>query len=334
MSLDLASIASKFTTKTSTQKFLSKLADGGKYNVNKLTYPLDIEKNSNVYMMIYINENVQNKSSTLKLTDMEGSTITSKILTDEKTTKSTANSGFWRGATGNNRINTAIVLPLPETGLSAEYKNEWSAESTRSAQFVDQIIEPFMKEGLNMGNIYSRAVESASIVGKNIQEAKRALYEEVLGSAGQAYVGAQTRQVRNPAKEFLYKTPENRSFTFGYTLSPKSKDELYAIYNIIKTLKFYSHPTLATGVGNQSFYNYPAEFDVKFYTNGNENKWMFKTSSMGLSNLKETLSSDEGNMSFFENFDYSSGCAPKSIQLDLTFTELEILTRDRIEQGF
>lgn len=333
----LTNISNSLITKTKTQSFLSKLTDTyNKDNLKKLTFPSDIETNStSVYMVIYINENIKNaKSSTITMAD--GSSLTSKVLDNIKTTKSTISSNYFSSPSvnGNQRMDTAIVLQLPDNALKYSYGAGWEGKETRSAAFIDKVAGKSVDDLRNL-EVLKAGANLWKGFKDNISEATKLIYETALGSEGEAYVGATTRQVRNKAVEFLYSAPSPRTFKYDYKLNPRNKNELYNLFNIIKTIKYYSHPEFGKGSGNLSFYNYPAEFDIKFYSNGTENKWIHKTSSLGLIKLEEDLTGEDGNMSFFENhFDSSTGAPPRVVNLSLEFTELSILTRNEIENGF
>ena len=101
-------------------------------------------------------------------------------------------------------------------------------------------------------------------------------------------------------------------------------------------LKFYALPEGGKDASKGGLYiKYPAKFAVKFYTNGYENKWLPSTATLGLTSLSETLTGDNGDMAFFENyFDKHSGNPPRLINLTLKFTELTIMTRDYANSGY
>lgn len=324
-------INNSLISKTKTGNFLSKLSSSN--NVQKLQFPLDIENNqTQTYMIISVNENINNKLASVSL--FGSSKLEYSFLKDVKPTKSTIGSGLFgsKSASGTKRTSIDIVLQLPDNALKFNYKNDWEDQQTRSAAIVESIISPLTE--MDRKNIIDPLKKAGQNALTNLSGIGRLVHETILGSAGEAIVQTETRQVRNKAVEFLYKAPSPRNFSFKYKLSPKNKNELYAIYNIIKVLKYFSHPENAKGSEGLTYYNIPAEFDIQFFSNGVENKWIHKTSSLGLTGLEENLTGEDGNMSWFENDFDNNGSAPKIVELSLDFKELSILTRTEIEKGF
>ena len=102
-------------------------------------------------------------------------------------------------------------------------------------------------------------------------------------------------------------------------------------------LKYYALPETGSETGNSKslILRYPAKFAVKFYTNGYENKWLPNTAAMGLTGLEETLTGDNGDMAFFENyFDKNTGNPPRLVKLTLKFQELTYMTREYANSGY
>lgn len=116
-----------------------------------------------------------------------------------------------------------------------------------------------------------------------------------------------------------------RSFSFTYKFLPKNEDEYKHAQNIIKTFKEYMHPN---NMSSEMFIGYPAEFVMAFYHKDQENKELFKTSGCALTNLSVSYGDQD-----FITFQRLPG-APAEINLSLTFTELELLDRGRIQEGY
>ena len=62
---------------------------------------------------------------------------------------------------------------------------------------------------------------------------------------------------------------------------------------------------------------------------------MPKTMRMGLTRISETLTGENGDMAFFENyFDKNSGNPPRIVNLTLEFKELGIMSREYANLGY
>jgi hypothetical protein len=131
----------------------------------------------------------------------------------------------------------------------------------------------------------------------------------------------------NPFTVQLFKNMGFRTFTYSYVFLPKNIEEFNQVQNIIKTFKKYMHPTRNQSTGGV-FLGYPAEFEIQYFYKNVTNDHLFKISNCALTDMK--VNYGEGD---FVTFKGTNG-APTEITMSLAFTELEILTADRIEEGF
>lgn len=139
------------------------------------------------------------------------------------------------------------------------------------------------------------------------------------------FASAQQRQVINPMNLHIFKEVKRREFSFAYTFLPKSHGEMLNCHEIVNILKFFAHPKRSEGSGR--FLDYPAEFQIYFlHADGKNNTYMPYIFKCALKDIKVTYG-EETVFSTFESDDF--GSSPTKMKLDLTFTELEILTRER-----
>ena len=137
---------------------------------------------------------------------------------------------------------------------------------------------------------------------------------------------ATSKKVANPFKEQLFKSMGFRKFAFSYVFAPKNEAEYSSIVKIIDTFKYHMHPEISP---DDLFMIYPSEFDIEYMYRNKENTQLHRISTCALTDLKVTYGSD-GQMTSFRDSDG----APNEIALQLSFTELETLTTDRIDRGF
>ena len=124
----------------------------------------------------------------------------------------------------------------------------------------------------------------------------------------------------------LFKEVNRRSFSFAYTFLPRSREEMETCHEIVGLLKFFAHPKRSEGSGR--FLDYPAEFGISFLTgDGKENAYMPKILKCSLESVKVKYG-EETSFSTFRTDQY--GAAPTKMTMELSFSELEILTRDRL----
>ena len=134
-------------------------------------------------------------------------------------------------------------------------------------------------------------------------------------------------QAPNKFKEQTFKGVTRRSFSFEWELSPRSEEDATRIYSIIYTFKKYAHPTRSEG---GMYLNYPAQFKIGFFTGTALNGLLFRIALCGCTKCEVTYGGSD--LTFFRG--NSSGAPANTVKLSLEFTELELLTQERIQQGY
>lgn len=168
------------------------------------------------------------------------------------------------------------------------------------------------------------ALNMGSDIARRITESTIAL-PGILGSTNrlQDFIQAKTKRVANPQREQLFKSVGFRQFSFTYKFMPASAKETANVKEIINKFKFHMHPELSdSGI----YYIYPSEFDIQYYYRGKENEYFNKISTCALTDMSVQYGGGE-----FSSFDDGS---PTEITLLLKFTELETLTKERIQSGY
>ena len=197
-----------------------------------------------------------------------------------------------------------------------------------------------------VGNITDMASAKAALASgsqvlgalghKNIREA------EILGTGSIGENLSRALAVTtNPFKEQLFRGMGFRTFAFDYVFLPKSKNEALMVRNIVNTFKYYMHPGM--NPSNPYWLTYPAEFDIEFHSYGLPNEYLHKISSCVLTNLDVDFGSDNDFMTFKPDANFADDVNatnpgrvgyPTEITLKLQFTELEVLTRNRVGDGY
>jgi hypothetical protein len=138
---------------------------------------------------------------------------------------------------------------------------------------------------------------------------------------------AATREIRNPFVVHLFKGVGRRTFRFEFDFFPRSQTEAVIIERIVNTFKLYAHPNRSKG---GRFLDFPAEFQIEFLYKNAEVIRMPKIMKCALT----SISTDYGEKTFTSTIVDSEGkVSPTKIKLNLEFSELELLTRERIARG-
>jgi len=127
----------------------------------------------------------------------------------------------------------------------------------------------------------------------------------------------------NPFREQVFKNVQTREFLFNYKFLPRSQTEFDNVQKIIYQFKFHMHPELSSG---KLFYIYPSTFDVVYYYRGKVNGGVHRIATCVL----EHLSVDYGG----QGFNTFNNGGSTEIDIKLQFRELEVMTKDRIKEGY
>lgn len=226
---------------------------------------------------------------------------------------------------GKNQVTLKDAIALYMSGKpSVEYQANWAdeeigivggvAKNLSQIKQASDLIDPNMIKNVLGGGfssyILSQAMKKGDIGG--------------LGNVGAA-TSAAAGVTPNPFRAQLFKSMGFRTFSFDYVFLPKNETEYVNVQTIIYTFKRYMHPV----IGSSKFVlNYPAEFTIGYYYKGSVNRELYKISNCALTKLSVEYGGTD-----FTTFKGTQG-APTEIAMKLEFTELEVLTRDRIEAGY
>ena len=135
----------------------------------------------------------------------------------------------------------------------------------------------------------------------------------------------------NPRKQLVFNEPAPRRYEYTFNFFPRNEWETARAYEIIKTFKKYAYPELNQIMGHGTYYSFPAEFEIKYYTvqgkEAVENDWLPKIGRCALKEITVDYSA-AGTYATFENG------APVAMSLSLIFEEMELVDRDLITKGY
>jgi len=174
-------------------------------------------------------------------------------------------------------------------------------------------------------------VDSAkAMVGEAAIRAATELAEGLTGSEGtRGLINKAFGQADNPYMEVLFDKMELRTFTYNFTFSPKNREETMDVQKIIALFRFHMAPELK-GEANR-FLTLPSEFDIHYMYQdkagqASENDFYNKIATCVCTGCEVNYTPD-GVKSF-------EGGAPTKITMNVSFQETELLTKERVNEGF
>jgi hypothetical protein len=333
-------------------------AFSNKYNVDQYSYPFDLLSSKDIYgrnyVIFYINVQVDSKLGKQTNEDLFVKEFEPRDRGDlvgqnlDRTTLFAANAGLNAGgallgqalgvggasatvaglatvgaaATANyaatasraqKRLKTAIALHIPNQ-LNIRYGMQWSEEDTLAMSMATSGIEEILKATSSGGKI------------KDLADPAQAMVTNLMLSKGPnaGANSAATGLAANPKKEQVFKGVDFRTFQFEYQFFPRDSDEAKNIQRIIKEFKYHMHPEFKDA--NNFVYIYPSEFDIFYYQGGAENLNLHRHTSCVLTELSVNYTPN-GNFSTFDDG------MPTQINIQMSFRELALLTKDKIQDG-
>ena len=240
------------------------------------------------------------------------------------------------------RANKTICLYMPGNGLETSYKATYKeADFTKIGQMSTLVqggIKNLASMATNGGMDESTKAASEAISKQMAMNVVKDLGKTLdtlgtdMGLEGETNLeklveAGQHRKAKNPFMLQLFESVDRRSFSYNFEFMPRSQKEVEEVYAIIRTLKRYALPSRALG---GRFLDFPAEFRVTYVNTDRENLYLYRIARCALTDITVKY----GTNPFTTFKPDESGAAPTKIELTIGFSELEILTQERIDQGF
>lgn len=169
--------------------------------------------------------------------------------------------------------------------------------------------------------------EMARSVGMSLTKSVDNLAETLgLGGGIASTLKATTRQIQNPLVVHLFKGVQRRQFTFSFTMIPRSTIETQAIENIVRQFRKYALPRRSEG---GRFLDFPGEFDISFLYNNREVIQIPKIRKCALVGIDLSYGPDDVFVALRP--DERGYINPSMVKMDLTFSELELLTQQAVD---
>ena len=212
---------------------------------------------------------------------------------------------------GYNDMRTGLAGFLAARGVSAN----------TSADDAEKIAKEFV--GAATGILSSAAMRAVSEVA-----------EIALGAEGTTQLANKAFGVAdNPYMEVLFDAMALRTFTYNFKFAPKNEDETAEVQKIISVFRFHMAPELRGG--QSRFLGLPSQFDIHYMyqpmgdsqsSNASVNQYYNKIATCVLTNCTVNYTPD-GVKSFADG-------APTQMTMSLTFKETEMITKEKVAEGF
>ena len=234
-----------------------------------------------------------------------------------------------------HRLDTAIAMYMPQQ-LNVTY----------GARYVDTEISPL---GAAAGEIVAKSpvvgtgevnsvTKAVTILKDKLPDAfrRRLILKGLNLIDGLGITGARESfeiaagEVITERMELAFKNVNRRVFTYNFKMIPKNKAEADEIRKILYAFKFNMLPEMTRGRQGYTM-NFPNTFDIEYKYLDNRNEYLHKVSTCVLENMTVAYGGDR-----FKTFRPVTGEGAPVVEtsVNLAFKELELITRERIAEGF
>lgn len=237
------------------------------------------------------------------------------------------------GAETHSILSDAICLYMPQTGVKTTYSAEYENADTELAGFLG---ETFTKLMSGEGNFFDKLKQGGSAV---LDAAEPLLTRALTGALSiipgvgdlNAVVDKKAARALNPQAEFVFKRVPFRTFTYPFTFAPKNEMELKSVHEIINLFKFHMLPEFNSRFTQGRYFSVPSEFEIRYMYRDRENLYLPKVSRCALTACDIDYAPQNKFKTFYGD---KYGASPVIINMSLSFTEMEIMTKETIAKGY
>ena len=220
------------------------------------------------------------------------------------------------------RIDTAIALYMPQQ-ISTSYQAKYSEDTIG---IVAETVGGAILSGMS-GSGFKGVM---GVLGAGAEEGINQFLQkgaELAAPGAQAMMAIHQGKVITPKLELMFKGVGRRSFSYEFNFIPKSEKEAIEVEKIVKEFKLQMSADFAGGgVQGQRRMTIPSNFDIEYMYKGQGNKHLHKISTCVLEKMDVTYGGDK--------FVAYAGGRPQSTKISLSFSEMEIITKKRIEDNY
>jgi len=153
---------------------------------------------------------------------------------------------------------------------------------------------------------------------------------EIAGAEGaDALLKKAFGEADNPYMEVLFDSMSLRTFTYNFQFAPRNEQEALEVQKIIQLFRFHMAPELRPGVNR--YLGLPSQFDIHYMFlskdgAASENNFYNRIATCVLQECKVNYTPN-GVKSFEDG-------GPTQTTMTLSFKEIELLTKDKVSEGF
>ncbi len=228
------------------------------------------------------------------------------------------------------RLDTAIAMYMPSS-VQVTYGTKYDDEAIGGLAAAASSIYQATAGATNFGDALKGQL------GNIAEDVKKKGLKVVLDIAdGAGITGARnafeitTGAVIADRMELAFKNVDRRSFQYTFKMIPRNSREAEEIRKIVFAFKSNMLPEMLEG-RNRDTMTVPNTFNIQYMYKGKENDYIHRVSECFLDNVQVAYGGDR-----YKTFEphADDGAPPVETTLTLAFKEIEIITRERVFEGY
>ena len=348
-------------------------AVGGKYSTQNLTFPLDLEGptgangNQGHYIQFFVNEQsdevldyqderkkfeggltflpddpaIAQAMAELESLDRKSDIVSRKrqdrdpygataaianlkgIKPAKKASVKDNSLSIKRKATVRMPVSICMYMPPSvDVKYGADYQD---TEIGTGSKMGVEAIQSILAGTASLDSAKEALKNQTGAIGDGIVKGGTSAIDLIPGFAGSNAVFEMQRGfIKAPRMELAFKGIPKRDFSYEFKMMPKSAAEAEMAKNIVKTFKMYMLPEIKSAASMQL--TTPATFDIQYMHLGEENMNLNKIGTCVLTNMDVKYGGDK--------YKTHADAVPVESSMTLSFKELDLVTREKAEQGF
>ena len=230
------------------------------------------------------------------------------------------------------RLDTAIALYMPAQ-VQVTYGTKYTdTEISPLAGPVGEGITNLMS-GAGLSDTYDNFVgnvSKGSAVEKKVLTTIASTLDGLGLSGTREALEISSGEIFADRMELAFKGVDRRSFQYTFKMIPKNSREADEIRKIVFAFKANMLPELTEGKDRDTMTT-PNTFNIQYMYKGKENDYVHRVSECFLENVQVSYGGDR-----YKTFEphADDGAPPVETSITLAFKEIEIITRERIFQGY
>jgi hypothetical protein len=223
------------------------------------------------------------------------------------------------------RMPVSICMYMPpsvDVKYGADYQD---TEIGTGSKMGVEAIQSILAGTASLDSAKEALKNQTGAIGDGIVKGGTSAIDLIPGFAGSNAVFEMQRGfIKAPRMELAFKGIPKRDFSYEFKMMPKSAAEAEMAKNIIKTFKMYMLPEVKSAASMQL--TTPATFDIHYMYLDEENMNLNKIGTCVLTNMDVKYGGDK--------YKTHADAVPVESSMTLSFKELDLITRDKAEQGF